>query len=330
MNSDLQSTLASLDTTYTCRFRARYHAKSEQVMTVVQDYFVKRWPWRSEQAKQLYIKTNLEEATCICFPTTLDDRIETVVTWFCYMHILDDIIEGLEANKATKLVDRLSNIILGTLDPDPEDRLGVMAADVCSRFRLGENDGEEKHGLDIISESCKLLRHTSSADSKLQSLSTYDTFIEWRELDVGLWFSTSLFLWGCGIYMRLHMSNDPEVRQLLRVSGRHIAVANDLFSYRVEALRAGQTSQILLNTIAIIAKEKQVDPQTAMNMTKQRLSEMEEEVEVLIGKLRDRYTGEEGELIERLFVVCKGMMAGNCEWSSICFRYNGAQRAVAA
>lgn len=131
--------------------------------------------------------------------------------------------------------------------------------------------------------------------------------------------------WARGLIMPAWLSTDKEFQSLLYVASGHVAMVNDLFSYRVERKRMeGAQGGLMYNSVAFLSQEYGMTPVDAIEQLKRYILAEEERYTVVLEELKSRhcYSQERLRVIEEFSSVLEDGMGGNIIWSSTCGRYN--------
>lgn len=121
------------------------------------------------------------------------------------------------------------------------------------------------------------------------------------------------------------LSTDEEFQSLLYVASGHVAMVNDLFSYRVEKKRMeGAQGGLMYNSVAFLSQKYGLTPVDAMKELKRYILAEEERYTVVLEGLKSRhcYSQERLRVIEEFSSALEDGMGGNIVWSSSCGRYN--------
>ena len=71
------------------RWTARCHHLEPQVSRNAHEYFLKHWPWRSEQMRERFPQQGLAASHCYAYPDSLDDRIEAGALFITILFLVD-------------------------------------------------------------------------------------------------------------------------------------------------------------------------------------------------------------------------------------------------
>lgn len=151
-------------------WKPQCHPRAAEVARIVDDYYLKHWPFPGEESKQRFSNAGFSRVTCLYFPTAKDDRIEYACRLLTVLFLIDGeqsgifffleshsrlkILQGVvESYALTKIVlkdelesmsleegkafnDNLMPIMRGTVEPDRERNLSISASEMLFQTLL--------------------------------------------------------------------------------------------------------------------------------------------------------------------------------------------------
>jgi len=85
---------------------------------------------------------------------------------------------------------------------------------------------------------------------------------------------------------------------------------------------AGEMSKVMVNAVAHIMRERNIDEKDATKYLEEYVSHLEDKFVDAVGKAKARYSGEDLKILERYASGLQMVCAGNFVWSTVCGRYN--------
>nr|BBH51511.1 putative sesquiterpene synthase [Clitopilus sp.] len=324
------------DPTFQTRLSARWHPSTAEIVPKVRQYIVQNWPWSSEESKRRYLTGNAEDGVMYAFPGVKNDRIEAVTTWLALHFLIDDYIlesvsdsaaSGLDPGKKKEAIQRLFGIMRRLVRPNVNNPVEVMVDHVASSFLSCSSEDEvaQRHARQILESTIQFITAAENGDGKATAMGDLNSYLAYRMVEAGVFLSLDLAFWGGEIYIPSHISNDPQIRSFFKLVSDHLVLVNDIYSYKVEQDRSEGVGGAF-NAVSVLMRSKHVDAQDAMGIIKTQLTTLEEATLEEAAVLRDRYAekGEEEEVVDKMIQTILEMMAGNCEWSKFCGRYNSS------
>ena len=123
------------------------------------------------------------------------------------------------------------------------------------------------------------------------------------------------------------MLEDPHIRPIDAIAGRHTAIVNDLYSYQREVFvaqqkAASETSKTIVNAIVVVMHDQDMDEREAINYLQGHVSQLEDDFWDAVQKAKLCYSGKDLEILQKYSNAVEVICAGNAKWSEVCGRYN--------
>ncbi|TFK31651.1 isoprenoid synthase domain-containing protein [Crucibulum laeve] len=298
---------------FTSKLPLKEHPCKDTIVSNVQHYFAHAWPWNGDGEYDNFIGQDLELWTVMTLPEALDDRIEAAAMVTNLLFLVDDLLDVWHDDQRKRFFNRFRGLIFGSIQPDQNNLLETVVADIYSHIRLSDQDDPLQLGQKFCEESYRVLIasiNQEERDSTMQQ-NNLQTYLDYR-------WGYGLIQWTCNIALPEHIVANPMLHSLKRAAGTHGVLINDIFSYRRETMIAknrsasGMVPDITMN----------VDERTAIAYLEDRIVEAEAMMIETAERLTESYSGEDRSICERYTTAVKYVYSGNAEWSKCCGRYN--------
>ena len=151
----------------------------ETVSGQVDQLFLKRWPFPSDETRAKFKLAQFSHVTCLYFPKAKDNRIRHACELLSILFLIDDLLEELSLEEGRQHNQCLIAICRGEKEPDDTDDVQVLMADIWSAM----TSVDHRLTSALAEPVCCFLQ--AQTDSKRLSIKCIQNYFEYREHDVG-------------------------------------------------------------------------------------------------------------------------------------------------
>ncbi|KIJ41383.1 hypothetical protein M422DRAFT_255573 [Sphaerobolus stellatus SS14] len=295
------------------RITPRLHPQTNEVISRVDEWFLKHWPFPNEAAREEFQSSDIALFTCYTMPDALNERIELACKMVNLMFLFDDVMDNWSIEEAQGFYKKFAELILGDEDVHPVTQLEKLLHGLFAEIR-----GIGTLGQDFCEAVIRWFKLAAShARSQWKSSGDILEYCEYRIVDAGFWLTVSMIR--CAMDLQHPQRDDQVVSECEHLAGYHAMLINDLFSYRREVLRtsAGEIGAALINSISVVQNSRGIEEQEAMMWLESYCEKLEGQFEEVAST-----TTHLGEDANRYIDALRLLMVGNLKWSTVCGRYN--------
>ncbi|KAI0474768.1 Aristolochene synthase in complex with 12,13 Difluorofarnesyl diphosphate [Xylaria cf. heliscus] len=229
---------------------ARIQRRMKAVISEVDGYFLKHWPFQGTQAREKFVNAGFSRVTCLYFPKALDDRIHFACRLLTILFLIDDQLEHMSLEEGKAYNERIMETARGDVLPDRTIPAEYIFYDLWESMRAYDLEMANE-----VLEPVFVFMRSQTDPVRLKPMNL-EEYLEYRERDVG----KALL----GALMRFSMALEvsPEELAIARpadmICSKHLSVINDIWSYEKEYV-ASQTlhdeGAVLCTCVKIISKD---------------------------------------------------------------------------
>lgn len=183
-------------------FRAEIHKHEQEVTSVVNDYFLKHWPFENDRARKKFIAAGFSRVTCYYLPLALDDRIalacrlivllflidgtlspilshEIAQSWKLTYRVIVDQLEFMSLEEGSTYNENLIDIARGTKRVNYDVPVEWITYDLWNDMRACDAELADEMKEPVFT----FMR--AQVDTKRLKVKTLGKYLEYREKDVG-------------------------------------------------------------------------------------------------------------------------------------------------
>ncbi|KAI9706293.1 MAG: hypothetical protein M1820_004868 [Bogoriella megaspora] len=297
------------------RWTTRCHPLAKEVTRRTNAYFLDRWPFENDGARNKFLTADYAGSTCLCFPLALDDRIEFGCKLLGILFLVDDQLEDLSLSDGDAYNSRLMTLGRGEAQPDPNIPVETMMHELWEEMR----QCDRKLAIELQDPVHQFMKaQTSQEKLRIRELGQY---LAHRQTDVGQEFLAALMRFVMAI--SLTEEELQSTKQVEKCVGYQIAVVNDIYSFEKER-RASQVAHKeggwLCSSVNILSQEVGLDYEASKRILWLCCREYEAKYLSLAHELRNDPSAADSQLS----LYLEGLqyhMSGNEVWSRVTTRY---------
>ncbi|PLB51669.1 terpenoid synthase [Aspergillus steynii IBT 23096] len=290
------------------------HPNVIAVSTEVNEYFLQRWPFRNDAERAKFRAAGFSRMTCLYFPRALQDRIPFACRLVTLLFLVDDLLEEISLQEGSEYNERLIAISRGDISPDRTVPVQAITHEVWEDMRACD-----KVLADDLLEHVSIFMRAQTEKARL-TICELGKYLNYRERDVGQGLLSALLRFT----MKLHLS-DTERRQaapIERNCAKHIAILNDIYSWRKEQLASQNIHQegaAVCSAVQVLSNEATLGFAAAQRV----LWAMCREYELVYRQLVQEATPGSSDSLHKYLRGLEYQMSGNERWSESTPRYHG-------
>ncbi|KAI0572701.1 Aristolochene synthase [Pyrenophora tritici-repentis] len=295
-------------------FTARKHRNTDEVVELVNAFFLKNWPFKNKKQEQRFIDEGYAWFVCINCPMSLDERMH----WGCQLlatgFLIDDLLDRMSIEEGKEHQENVIKCASGIILPDRKIPAQWIMFDLFEEMRATDRPLADE----LLKPTVDFLR--AQVDGNRMKRMNLDEYFAYRDADLGKGMLSGIMRFCAGLSItpeELELAKEVEENCM-----KHITFVNDICSYDKEVMTASEGSELgaMCSSIPIIKADHRVDDdQEAKSIMWEMVRDWELRHFELVEKISSK------NISPALAKYLKGVeyqAAGNEHWSLLTPRYN--------
>ncbi|RJE20950.1 hypothetical protein PHISCL_06714 [Aspergillus sclerotialis] len=289
------------------------HPLVNSISNEVNGWFLQRWPFPHAKDRKKFIAAGFSRVTCLYFPLARNDRIAHASKLLTILFLIDDLLEDMSLKDGKAYNNKLMKIAKGEAAPDPSIPVEWMFHEIWEGMRL-----ENTTLANSVLEPCSVFMRAQTENLR-KTINELGEYMVYRERDV----RSALLCTLMRFTMDLHLppKDLAEVQPVEKNCAKHIAIANDIYSWDKEFAQSQKSSEegsVLCSAVKVMADNAGLGIDSAKRVLWSMVREREAKHESLCAMLYAQdLTDAQGLYLQGL----KYQMSGNELWSRTTPRY---------
>lgn len=160
-------------------FTARKHRNTDEVVELVNAFFLRHWPFKNKKQEQRFIDEGYAWFVCINCPMSLDERMH----WGCQLlatgFLIDDLLDRMSIEEGKEHQENVIKCASGTILPDREIPAQWIMFDLFEEMRATDRPLADE----LLKPTIDFLR--AQVDGNRMKRMNLDEYFAYRNADLG-------------------------------------------------------------------------------------------------------------------------------------------------